>query len=139
MMGGFPLWWLGVFFGLGLLVSCINSIAGGGSTLSLPVMILLGLPPTVANGTNRIGILIGNISSVLNLRKHGYLDFKIYRQLFWPTLVGALFGIFFLVNLHDKAFQGILSVAICLVVVMSNLKADVFGKPPATPPDRPPN
>ena len=47
-MGSFPLWWLGVFFGLGLLVSCINSIAGGGSTLSLPVMILLGLPPTVA-------------------------------------------------------------------------------------------
>lgn len=134
-MGSFPLWWLGVFFGLGLLVSCINSIAGGGSTLSLPVMILLGLPPTVANGTNRIGILIGNISSVLNLRKHGYLNSKIYRQLFWPTLAGALFGIFFLVNLHDKVFQGILSVAICLVVVMSNLKTDVFGKPPATPPE----
>ena len=135
MMGNFPLWWLGVFFALGLLVSCINSIAGGGSTLSLPIMILLGLPPTVANGTNRIGILIGNISSVLNLRKHGYLNSKIYWQLFWPTLVGALFGIFFLVNLHDKVFQGILSVAICLVVVMSNLKANVFGKPPETPPE----
>ena len=43
------------FFVLGAVVSLINSIAGGGSTLSLPIMIFLGMPATVANGTNRIG------------------------------------------------------------------------------------
>jgi uncharacterized membrane protein YfcA len=47
-----------IFFSLGLIVSLINSIAGGGSSLSLPIMILLGLPPTVANGTNRIVLLL---------------------------------------------------------------------------------
>ncbi len=130
------LWMLPIFFLLGLTVSCINSIAGGGSSLSLPIMIFLGLPPTVANGTNRIGILIGNISSVANLRKHGYLDSRIYKQLFLPTCLGAFFGLFFLIHLGDRAFQGILSVAICLVVVMSNLKKDFLGKAPEQPPSR---
>ncbi|MCK9181604.1 MAG: sulfite exporter TauE/SafE family protein [Fibrobacteraceae bacterium] len=124
------------FFGVGLVASVINSIAGGGSTISLPVMIFLGLPPTVANGTNRIGLFVGNLTSALNLRKHGLLNGGIYKRLFWPTLFGALLGIFFLVNIGDKLFQGILSVAICLVVLMSNLKRNVLGKPPETPPQR---
>ena len=59
-------WWsyaqYPAFFILGAVVSLINSIAGGGSTLSLPIMIFLGLPATVANGTNRIGLIIGNFS-----------------------------------------------------------------------------
>ena len=101
------------FFVLGAVVSLINSIAGGGSTLSLPIMIFLGMPATVANGTNRIGLIIGNCSSAYNLMKHGYLNKKIFLQLL-----------------------AILAVVICLVVVMSNLRKDILGKPPATPPEK---
>ena len=78
-------WWnyaqYPAFFILGAVVSLINSIAGGGSTLSLPIMIFLGLPATVANGTNRIGLIIGNFSSAYNLARHGYLNKKIFMQL----------------------------------------------------------
>lgn len=133
-------WWqyaqYPAFFLLGAVVSLINSIAGGGSTLSLPIMIFLGMPATVANGTNRIGLIIGNLSSVANLAKHGYLDKKIFKQLFIPSLVGACIGVCFLVNIGDRAFQAILACVICLVVVMSNLKKDILGKPPATPPEK---
>lgn len=125
-----------VFFAVGLVASAINSIAGGGSTISLPVMIFLGLPPTVANGTNRIGLFVGNCTSAVNLFRHGLLDKKVYFNLFWPTLAGSLLGIFFLVKIDDRLFQGLLSLAIVLVVVMGNLKRDVFGKPPAMPPRR---
>ena len=97
-------------------------------------MIFLGMPATVANGTNRIGLIIGNISSVANLARHGYLNKKIFFQLLIPTIIGASIGIFFLVRIGDKAFQGILAAVICLVVVMSRLRKDIFGKPPATPP-----
>lgn len=124
------------FFILGAVVSLINSIAGGGSTLSLPIMIFLGMPPTVANGTNRIGLIIGNLSSVYNLAKHGYLNKKIFKQLFIPSFIGACIGVCFLVNIGDKAFQAILAGVICLVVVMSRLRKDILGKPPATPPER---
>ena len=124
------------FFVLGAVVSLINSIAGGGSTLSLPIMIFLGMPATVANGTNRIGLIIGNCSSAFNLMKHGYLNKKIFMQLVIPTFLGALVGACFLVHIGDKAFQAILAVVICLVVVMSNLRKDILGKPPATPPEK---
>ena len=124
------------FFVLGAVVSLINSIAGGGSTLSLPIMIFLGMPATVANGTNRIGLIIGNCSSAFNLMKHGYLNKKIFLQLLIPTIVGTGIGVCFLVRIGDKMFQAILAVVICLVVVMSNLRKDILGKPTATPPEK---
>ena len=121
-------WWdyaqYPAFFVLGAIVSLINSIAGGGSTLSLPIMIFLGMPATVANGTNRIGLIIGNCSSAFNLMKHGYLNKKIFLQLLIPTIVGTGIGVCFLVRIGDK------------VVVMSNLRKDILGKPPATPPEK---
>lgn len=133
-------WWdyaqYPAFFVLGAIVSLINSIAGGGSTLSLPIMIFLGMPATVANGTNRIGLIIGNCSSAFNLMKHGYLNKKIFLQLLIPTIVGTCIGACVLVNIGDRAFQAILAVVICLVVVMSNLRKDILGKPPATPPEK---
>ena len=133
-------WWdyaqYPAFFVLGAVVSLINSIAGGGSTLSLPIMIFLGMPATVANGTNRIGLIIGNCSSAYNLMKHGYLNKKIFLQLLLPTIVGTCIGVFFLVRIGDKMFQAILAVVICLVVVMSNLRKDILGKPPASPPEK---
>ena len=124
------------YFVLGAVVSLINSIAGGGSTLSLPIMIFLGMPATVANGTNRIGLIIGNFSSAFNLARHGYLNKRIFLQLLTPTILGALLGACFLVHIGDKLFQAILAVVICLVVVMSNLNKNVLGKPPATPPEK---
>jgi hypothetical protein len=124
------------YFVLGAVVSLINSIAGGGSTLSLPIMIFLGLPATVANGTNRIGLIIGNFSSALNLTRHGYLNLKLFFQLLIPTFLGALLGACFLVRIGDKLFQAILAVVICLVVVMSNLNKNILGTPPANPPDK---
>ena len=125
-----------VFFVLGAVVSLINSIAGGGSSLSLPLLIFLGIPPTVANGTNRIGLIVGKLSSVMNLTKHGYLDKKIFRQLFVPSLVGTFMGLFFVVSIGDKAFQAVIAAAICLVVIMSRLRKDILGKPPETPPEK---
>ena len=124
------------FFVLGAVVSLINSIAGGGSTLSLPIMIFLGMPATVANGTNRIGLIIGNFSSAFNLMKHGYLNKRIFVQLAIPTFLGALVGACFLVRIGDKMFQAILAVVICLVVVMGNIRKDILGKPPETPPEK---
>lgn len=124
------------FFALGAGVSLINSIAGGGSVFSLPIMIFLGLPATVANGTNRIGLIIGNFSSAINLAKHGYLNKHLFIILFLPTFFGAILGAFFLVHIGDKLFQAILAVVICLVVIMSNLRKDILGKPPKTPPEK---
>ena len=80
------------YFVLGAVVSLINSVAGGGSTLSLPIMILLGLPATVANGTNRLGFIIGNFSSAFNLARHGDLNMKLFLQLRCQLLVFIVYA-----------------------------------------------
>ena len=124
------------FFGVGFLASLLNSLAGGGSVFSLPIMIYLGLPPTVANGTNRVGLVIGNFSSAYNLFKHGHLNLKLLKQLAFPTLVGSLLGVFFVIEMNDKIFKTILAFAIALVAIMSGLKKDILGKPPEKPPEK---
>jgi len=122
---------------LGVVVTFINNIAGGASTLSLPIMILLGLPPTVANGTNRLGILIGAISSALHLKRYGYLRMDIAKALLAPTLAGALLGTLLAVVIDDSHFQTLLAAVMVAVAIMSSLGTDPFGKPPETPPAKP--
>ena len=51
--------------GTGLIAGSINTVAGGGSLLSLPILIFLGLPPAVANATNRVAIFSQNAFAVL--------------------------------------------------------------------------
>ena len=58
------LWKIGLLFVTGVVSGWINVLAGGGSILSVPVMVFLGLPGPVANGTNRIGIIAQNIFAV---------------------------------------------------------------------------
>lgn len=121
-------------FLVGLVTATVNSIAGGGSTLSLPVMILLGVPPVFANGTNRVGILVGNFSSVADLRKHGYLDMSIYKRLLPATVMGALLGVAFAIKVDDQLFTVLLAIVMLGVAVLSRLGTDPLGPPPAAPP-----
>ena len=62
-------WYHYIFLALlGVLVAFINTLAGGGSLLTLPILIFMGLPPSVANGTNRIAILIQGVANVVGYK-----------------------------------------------------------------------
>jgi uncharacterized membrane protein YfcA len=104
-----------VLFLVGLVAGTLNVIGGGGSLLSLPVMILLGLPPTVANGTNRVAILIQNIGAAWSFHQRGLLSREWLLMAVPPALLGALLGTVAAVNIGELAFQRIL--AVILVVV----------------------
>jgi uncharacterized membrane protein YfcA len=121
---------------LGIVVAFINSIAGGASSLSLPIMILLGLPPTVANGTNRFGMLVGILCSAFNMRRYGYLRMDIAKRLLAPTLIGAALGTLLAVVVSDSHFQMLLAIVMVAVAIMSSLGTDPFGKPPESPPSK---
>jgi len=126
-----------IFFILGVVVAFINGLAGGASSLSLPIMILLGLPPTVANGTNRFGMIVGIFSSVFNMRRYGYLRMDIAKALLLPTLLGGVAGTLIAVVIDDAHFQMLLAVVMVAVAIMSSMGTDPFGKPPEKPPERP--
>jgi uncharacterized protein len=73
---------------VGFLAGGINTVAGGGSNLTLPVLMLLGLPADVANGTNRVAVALQCVVGVRGFNKHGRLD----SQAIWPILVPNLIG-----------------------------------------------
>ncbi len=70
----------------------INVIAGGGSLLTVPVMVFMGLPGPVANGTNRISIIAQSISAIASFRAKGFSDFRLSASLAAAASVGAYFG-----------------------------------------------
>lgn len=111
---------------IGFVAGIINTIAGGGSLLTLPLLIFLGLPSSIANGTNRIAILIQNFFSTAGFQSKGIKtgSFSIYLSisaLFGAILGGYLGSEYF----KDEIFNKILSVVMVIVVVYMIFKPKI--------------
>jgi uncharacterized membrane protein YfcA len=106
-----------VLFVVGGIAGALNVIAGGGSLLTLPVMIFLGLPPTVANGTNRVAILAQNIGAVYSFHRHHVIDWRWLRLAAVPAVLGALAGAWAAVAIGDDAFRRALAVVMIVVTL----------------------
>lgn len=98
-----------LLFLVGLVAGTLNVIAGGGSMLTLPVMIFLGLPPTVANGTNRVAILIQNIGATWSFHRRKLISREWLLLAVPPALFGVVLGTLAAVRVGDLAFQRILA------------------------------
>ncbi len=124
----YDLFSLVLLFLTGALAGVINVMAGGGSSIVLPVLIFLGIDPTVANGTNRVAILFQNFFATLSFRKEGVADMKTGIKLAAFTLPGVLVGAFAAVRVGDELFEKILAVVLIFVCASFFLKIDSFGK-----------
>lgn len=90
----------------GFIAGVVNTIAGGGSFLTLPaLMYLCGLDPKLANGTNRIAILLSTFSATATFHKHGHIDRSLVLRLALPTLAGVPAGALLAVYLPAEAFK----------------------------------
>jgi hypothetical protein len=107
--------------GVGIIAGFINTVAGSGSLLTLPLLMFLGLPANVANGTNRIGILLHNIVGVATFRQHKVLDFKEGLRIGIPATVGSLVGAQVAINLNEaimtKTIGGLLVIMFFIIVL----------------------
>ncbi|MCF6212893.1 MAG: sulfite exporter TauE/SafE family protein [Flavobacteriaceae bacterium] len=103
--------------GIGFIAGFINILAGGGSLLTLPILIFLGLPPTVANGTNRIAIVIQNIFSVAGFKSKGVSDFPFSGWVAVSAFFGAIIGANIAVDIDGYLFNKILSIVMVVVVI----------------------
>lgn len=121
-----PLTFILLFFA-GIIAGFLNVTAGGGSTLTLPVLIFLGLDSSTANGTNRIGILLQNISSIYSFKKENYYELKNSLMLSVFTLPGAIAGALLAVELDDVLFQkilGVIMIGIILSMIVPEKKSE---------------
>lgn len=104
---------------VGIMAGFLNTVAGGGSLLSMPALIFLGLPSAVANGTNRIAIMAESIAAVSGFRRKGFFDWNL--GLLWgiPAIIGAVAGSRIAVFLPDAVFNKLLAVIMLLVLALT--------------------
>ncbi len=96
-----------------------NVVAGGGSLLTVPVLIFAGLPPVAANGTNRIAILSQNVMAVARFRSKGHFPWRAGLILGLTASVGALVGSSIAVEISGELFKRILSGVMILVLILT--------------------
>jgi uncharacterized membrane protein YfcA len=105
-----------LLFGAGIFAGFINVNAGGGSTVTLPLLIFMGLDGATANGTNRLAILLQNSSAVYSFKEEKYSDIKLSIKLALFTLPGAIAGAFWAISIDDLLFKKILTGVIIFVI-----------------------
>jgi uncharacterized membrane protein YfcA len=106
---------------VGFIAGFINTLAGSGSLITLPVLILLGLPANVANGTNRVGVLLQNIVAVATFRRGGTLEFGGSLKLAIPAILGSVLGASLAVDLDEAMLNrtiGVLMLVMLAVILL---------------------
>ena len=94
---------------VGFVSSVLNVVAAGGSFLTLPVLIFLGLPTLEANASNRIGVIAQNAIAVWGFHRHGVLDWRWAAAASVPAGAGALVGAWLALDVTDTGFRRILA------------------------------
>jgi uncharacterized membrane protein YfcA len=110
---------------VGFAVGFINTVAGGGSLLSLPVLIFLGLPPAVANGTNRVAIVVQTAMATAGFKSKGVSTFPFNIYLGISALLGAIIGARIAVDVDGEAFNRILAIVMLTVVLIIIFKPKI--------------
>ncbi|MFU8844945.1 MAG: sulfite exporter TauE/SafE family protein [Bacteroidales bacterium] len=100
----------------GVLVGFINTLAGGGTIISLSLFMFMGLPANIANGTNRIAVVLQNITSANEFGKRKLLDFRKGTVLALPTIAGAIVGAQVAADIDANVFEKALGVIMVLML-----------------------
>lgn len=118
---------------VGFVAAVINVLAGGGSFLTLPLLIFLGFPAGVANGTNRAGVLAQNITAVLGFHRHDVLPVRWAIGVSVPAVLGAALGVWGALKVPDVAFRRILAVMMLAITLGTLLHRSLKAAPRAEP------
>ena len=126
------LWWEALLlFGGGALAGVINAMAGGGSILTVPLLVLAGVPGNSANGSNRVGILTSNAASAATFRKLGVDGLSHAAPVLGPAVVGSLVGSIAISRLTDDTFETVFGLLMIPLILLTIFKP----KPKAPPPE----
>jgi len=111
-------WWQYLLLaGAGFLAGGINVMAGGGSLLTLPLMVFMGVPGATANGSNRIAIFFQTLTSAITFYRRGISDLKLSLSLAAVALPGAVIGALAGTRIEGPWFNRVLAVVMIMVLI----------------------
>lgn len=119
---------------MGFLAGIINTMAGGGSNLTIPALMVMGLPADIANATNRVSVFFQSITAARGFGKHGKLDIPDLKKIVGVTLVGGLAGSLVASYMPPEFLKPTLLTAMVLMAGLILFKPAVVAPPEGTMP-----
>ena len=118
----------------GLAAGVINTMAGGGSALTVPLLVLAGVPGNQANGSNRVGVLTSSGAAVASFRRSGVDGLRNTKSILLPTVVGSLVGSFGISQIADDTFETIFGYLLIPIIILTIFKPKpALGTEPWSP------
>jgi len=111
------LWHLPILIAGGFACGILNSLAGGGSFVTLPLLMLIGLPPQVANATNRVAIVLQCASGVATYHRHQVRPWRDAPALAIPLLLGAVPGALLASSIDEEIFRKVAAVLFGMMIL----------------------
>jgi len=111
-----------ILLGVGLFTGVINTLAGGGSLITLPLFIFMGLPSSEANATNRIGVFLQSLVAVGGFKSKGVSVFPYAFYVSITAVIGCIIGAYFAIDIKGPLFNKILAVVMVIVIILTVLK-----------------
>ncbi len=118
----------------GIIGGFINTIAGGGSMLTLPALMMLGMPADIANATNRVGVLLQSLTSAKGFKNNNKLDSGAIGPILVPTLLGALVGAIAASYLPVELLKPVLLGSMISMAILMLVRPDTLSPPEGTEP-----
>jgi len=119
--------------GIGLLAGAINTVAGGGSLITVPALIFLGLPAPVANATNRLGVFLQSLTATQQFARRGLLPFRPARWAVAFAAAGAVVGAYLGTVVDAPQLQSVIAVAMLIMLALLLIKPQRWLSPALEP------
>lgn len=127
-------WWTFLLVAaIGAIAGFINTLAGSGSLLTLPLLIFLGLPANVANGTNRVAILMQSIAAVGGFKAKNIFEWNDTLRFAIPASLGAILGSVVAVDINEGLMNRIIGALLIFMSVMLLIKPERWLSPKKIP------
>ncbi len=114
---------LALFVGSGVLIGIINTLAGSGTAISYALFMMLGMPPSFANGSVRLGVVPQTFAAAWNFYRKGKLELRNAFLISLPITLGSVVGAGIAVNINQDVFQKIIGVSMLIMLFF------IFYKP----------
>lgn len=121
-----PLFEIPLLLLTGVIAGIINTIAGGGSFLTLPALMALGLSPAIANGTNRVAVVVQAVVGAGEFHRSARVDYRWVRLLAPPLIAGSVVGAFVATVLETRHFERVFGVLLIAMGALTLLKSRLF-------------
>lgn len=118
----------------GLLAGWVNTIAGGGSLLTVPALMWYGLPVDVANGTSRVAVLMQGLTAVLGFFREGKLELDLLWPIALPSVLGAVLGAVAATQIPNQVLTPIVIATLVIMAASMFLSPKSFAPPEGSVP-----